>query len=129
MNKIRKKVLIVGPGSMGYEYFRCLDAQNCEVHVIGRTKSSFDSFKSNNASFYIGIDDFKKKNNVSDFSLVIISVAVEALVDSAEMAISSGFNRVLIEKPAGLYKKDIVNNFDKKNISNIYSNYRNNVIY
>jgi len=109
MNKVRNKILIIGPGAMGYEYFRCLDAQNCEVHVIGRSKSSFDRFKTNNASFYIGIDDFKKKNNVKDFSLVIISVAVEALVDSAKTAISLGFNRILIEKPAALHKKEIVN--------------------
>ena len=108
MTDKNNKVLIIGPGSMGYEYYKCLKNLKYEVHVIGRTENSFKRFKSDSDVFrYKSIEAFLKVNDVKDFKLSIISVSVEALMHSSIQAIKSGIKRILIEKPAGLYKSDI----------------------
>jgi predicted dehydrogenase len=108
MTNKHNKVLIIGPGNMGYEYYKCLKNLNYEVHVIGRTVNSFKRFKAHNDIFrYESIEEFLSINDVKDFKLSIISVSVEALMHSSIQAIKAGFKRILIEKPAGLYKSEI----------------------
>ena len=103
INLKKKKALIVGPGSMGKEYYRCLKEIGLEVHVIGRSKKSFTKFNNiKNIFKYTSFKDFTNSENSKDFDIAIVSVSVEALYENTMSLLETGIKKILIEKPGSL---------------------------
>ena len=110
MKNKRKKVFIIGPGSMGREYYKCFKDLNSEIHILGRSKKSFSKFKNvSDISTYTDIKEFNSKQDAKSFDLCVICVSVEALSENAISAMNMGFKKVLVEKPGSLNKNDLMN--------------------
>ena len=89
MKNKRKKVFIIGPGSMGREYYKCFKDLNSEIHILGRSKKSFSKFKNvSDISTYTDIKEFNSKQDAKSFDLCVICVSVEALSENAISAMN-----------------------------------------
>ena len=100
MINIKRKALIIGPGAMGLEYYKCLDDIGLEVHVVGRSPKSFSRFNEiKNITKYTSFEDFRSLANIADFDIAIVAVSVEALHENALSVLDIGIKRILIEKP------------------------------
>lgn len=110
MINIKRKALIIGPGAMGLEYYKCLDDIGLEVHVVGRSPKSFSRFNEiKNITKYTSFEDFRSLANIADFDIAIVAVSVEALHENALSVLDIGIKRILIEKPGALSSKELKN--------------------
>lgn len=102
-NNIAKKVLLVGAGQMAVDHYNVLKALNCDVTVIGRSKTSALLFKEKTGiEIYTGGLETFLTQNKTRFDAAIVSVGIEALAITTTQLLNSGFQTILVEKPGGL---------------------------
>ena len=102
------QILLVGAGAMSQEYLRVLRALEVELTVVCRSKSSAKKFSEQTGYPAVsgGLKKFfqKDKNNIKT---AIVAVGVENLASVSIELLQHGINKILIEKPAGIYLKEV----------------------
>lgn len=103
-----KEILLIGAGPMAVDYFKVLKALNYEVIVVGRSEKSALEFeaKTSQKAFAGGLTNFlqSKPDNIDT---AIVAVGVEQLASTTAELINYGILSVLVEKPAGMDRKEI----------------------
>ncbi len=99
---------LIGAGEMAIEYSKVLEQLRVDYITIGRGISSAKKYKlkTKKDAYVGGLDSFllDKPNKVKN---AIIAVNVVCLFDTAQSLINYGIKNILIEKPAGLNRKEI----------------------
>ena len=115
-DNLNKKVLLVGAGQMGVDYYKVLKALNCTTTIIGRGENSAKLFEEKTGISCItgGLETFLNQNEIN-FDAAIIAVGMEQLGQTAIQLLNSGFKNILIEKPAGLNEEEITELANRSN--------------
>lgn len=102
-------ILLVGVGKMGMEYARVLEAQGYSYIPVGRGEQSAQVFKE---SFHIDVITGGIDSAVSEIDAIpeyaIVAVPVTELAHTTRKLISAGVKYLLVEKPGGLDRTQIV---------------------
>lgn len=103
------KLWLIGAGGMSIEYYKVLKDLDCDVIVIGRGKESAKKFEElcNVEVFSGGLDAFLETKPKLPHK-TIIAVNLEKLAESAQKVIEYGVKSVLLEKPGGLDKDELI---------------------
>ena len=97
-------ILLVGSGSMAFEYLKVLNAMNKKVIVVGRGDFNVNKLKSIYPQFEYhrgGIENYLKHNSLIP-EVAINVVNVDILGDTTSLLINTGLKKILIEKPGDL---------------------------
>ena len=119
-------VLLIGAGYMGKEYGKILNDLNVSYSVVCRSNSSAIKFNEEIGVMPIsgGIENALKQ---IDFipDAAIVAVNVEFLSSTVIALLNYGIKEILVEKPAGLNKNEIleVNEVNKSVGANVYVAY------
>lgn len=120
------KVCLIGAGYMAKEYYKVLSDMNIETIVIGRGKNSAAIFEQemNHKVFVGGIEGAIKEIKIIPKN-AIIAVGVEELKETTLKLLKAGVKNILVEKPAGMNIKEIVEivELSKKKEASIYVAY------
>ena len=106
---LNKKVLLVGATRMAMEYYKVLQALDCNTTVVGRGQKNADEFSAQTkAPVYVGgVEKFLAEKSVADFDAVLVAVGVEQLAPVARQLLVAGAKHILLEKPGGLDSQEI----------------------
>lgn len=106
---MEREVLLIGTGRMARQYAKVLQALDTAPIVVGRSEASAQKFSEETGvqAHFGGISRWKK-NTASVPSRAIIAVNVEGLASAAKSAVRAGCKYILLEKPGGLSKRDII---------------------
>lgn len=108
-NLNNKKVVLFGPGKMGFDYFKVLKELNVDLkNVVGKSKSSNELFH-DRTSFkpIMGCFEGWLEKGDKDVDYAVVAVSEEALSETAINLMNSGIKKILLEKPAGLNVEEI----------------------
>lgn len=103
-----KKIWLIGSGVMSLDYCKVLKALETDYVVVGRGEKSALEFETKTGVKVVqgGVEKFlKTKPDKADHA--IVSVGVEQLADTTISLLNYGVKNILVEKPAGLNKKEI----------------------
>lgn len=102
-----KHVWVIGAGAMSQDYIKVLKALDCDFTVIGRSsESAIKCEEASNCQVIIGgLETFLKQNPQTQ-THAIVSVGVEKLFETTKELLEYGVKEILVEKPAGLHKKE-----------------------
>ena len=77
------KVLLVGVGYMGLEYYKVLRAMKCEVFAIGRGKESAEKFQQETGCRVVvgGVESIEPKD-VKEVDYAIVATPLDVLKDT-----------------------------------------------
>ncbi|HJW25207.1 MAG TPA: hypothetical protein VJ576_09940 [Rhodocyclaceae bacterium] len=103
------KTWLIGSGGMAQDYAKVLRELDVELTTIGRGEDSAARFEAA-MGFAVqrgGLEGYLQ-NNPELPDNAIVSVGVEALAPTVAILLDAGIRRILVEKPAGLYPKDIL---------------------
>jgi predicted dehydrogenase len=105
-------ILIVGTGPMAVAYAEVLKAMKKSFMVVGRGELSAKHFEEIIGIKPIigGLSSFLEHNKIKPNCYVIIAVGTEELMPSLLSLIGAGVNRILIEKPAAISIKELLEN-------------------
>lgn len=100
--------MLVGAGQMATEYAKVLLALKTHFITIGRGEESVKQFQIETSlkAEQGGIENWIQKSNYIP-KIAIVTVDIENLEKTAEILIKQGVKKVLIEKPGGLYQREI----------------------
>ena len=103
-----KTVLIIGSGYIALEYVKALKKLKIKnIEILSNSKNSFDNKPLSKYKIISG--GFEKKIHlIGKKDLTIIATPINLLVKAATLAIKSGQENILIEKPGSLYKTDLI---------------------
>lgn len=109
---MNKKVYLIGAGLMANEYVRVLQAQKIDFTVIGRGNKSAAKLEAATGVKPVigGIENFLKKNKLSENAYIIIATGTEGLMPTLLTVIKSGAEKILIEKPAAISIEELLAN-------------------
>lgn len=102
-----KHIWLVGAGLMAQDYIKVLDALKEDFTVIGRGVETAKKCEETMGCEVIvgGLETFlMQKPEIC--SHAIVSVGVEKLYETTKILIEYGVKNILVEKPAGLHKKE-----------------------
>lgn len=102
------RIALIGAGYMGQEYSKVLKAQNVNYFVVCRTMASADKFEEITGvrPKTGGIDKaFESINYIPDKA--IVAVNVDQLASTVINLAEKGVKEILVEKPAGMNRKEI----------------------
>ena len=108
MKNYMNKCWLVGAGYMGDEYAKVLKSLDVDFLVIGRGQNNVDKLV-----YEFGIDGFTGglisflETNPEIPECAIVAVTVEELKSTTIELIKFGVKKILVEKPAGLNKREI----------------------
>lgn len=119
-------IWIVGAGNMGYEYAKILATMGRNFWVIGRSGDSVKKIKERIDCNAVqgGIQNhLGHTSNIPEFA--IIAVNDEELARTALLLLRYGVKKILIEKPAGLNRDEllIVSDLARENNAKVYVAY------
>ena len=102
-----KHVWLIGAGAMAQDYIKILKVLDCDFTIIGRsTQSALICEEASNCKVISGgLDNFLKQSP-QNATHAIVSVGVEKLFESTKELLEYGVKEILVEKPAGLHKKE-----------------------
>ena len=103
-----KSVLIIGGGFMGKQYAHALAELNVnDVTIITRGEKQFSDF-SNKFEYNIIAGGFEKHlPTIGHKDLVVIATPTELIVPAAKLAIKTGQDVILLEKPGSLFHQEL----------------------
>lgn len=107
------KVLLVGAGYMGKEYGKVLNALNVSYSVVCRSEDSASKFNEELGIMPLsgGVENLlKQMNEMPDAA--IVAVNVEFLSSTVISLLNYGIKEILVEKPAGLNKSELLRVFE-----------------
>ena len=124
-DNIKNKVLLVGPGNIGYDYVEILRGFKVDIDVIGRSYRSRKKF-SNRTGLYVydGIRNYMNKNHKPP-KYAIVAVNEHQLSKVTLSLLDYGVKNILLEKPGGLSISELTEIKNKSNLksSNVYIGY------
>jgi predicted dehydrogenase len=120
------KVWLVGAGPMAQEYVKVFNDIGLDYLIIGRSESSANQIRSMTVSEVIegGYEQFLSSNpNCPQFAIVCLQV--HQLADCAVALLQYGIKNILLEKPAGNSKDEILvlAELEKKYSANLFVAY------
>lgn len=125
MNKL--KILLVGAGTMAYEYTKVLKSMNLDFMVVGRRKNSAEIFQEKTGVKPItgSISKFLSSAKNINFDKAIVAVTGDQLGKVTIDLIKHGIKSILVEKPGGLDESEIrkVKEISKKFSARVYIAY------
>ncbi len=103
-----KSVLIIGSGYIALEYVKALKKLKIKnIEILSKSENSLDNKVLSEYKIIFG--GFEKKINlIEKKDLTIIATPINLLVKAATLAIKSGQENILIEKPGSLFKTDLI---------------------
>jgi len=103
-----KSVLIIGSGYIALEYVKALKKLKIKnIEILSKSENSLDNKVLSEYKIIFG--GFGKKINlIEKKDLTIIATPINLLVKAATLAIKSGQENILIEKPGSLFKTDLI---------------------
>ena len=106
LQKMNKKILLVGAGPMAVEYAKVLNALTIDYDVIGRGEASAKFFfeKTNKKVITQNIDEYYVSEN---YDAAIVAVSMEQLTNATIKLLENNFKKILVEKPAGMKSSEI----------------------
>jgi predicted dehydrogenase len=109
-NYLDKHVIVIGTGPMAIAHVDVLKAMGVDITVVGRGVVSADSFESKTGikPYVNGIERYLDTHSLKDDDCIIIAVGTEMLMPILLLFINRPFRRILIEKPAALSIKELV---------------------
>ncbi|WP_421945860.1 Gfo/Idh/MocA family protein [Pedobacter sp.] len=109
---MKENILLIGTGPMAQDYAKVLDAQGRFYQVIGRGLASSEKFEAllGVKPFVGGIDTYLANNDIGNDCSVIIATGTETLMHILKIVLAAGVSKVLIEKPAALSVKELLDN-------------------
>jgi predicted dehydrogenase len=101
-DNLKDKVLLVGPGNIGYDYVNVLKSFSVDIDVVGRSEKSSKKFSdTTNLPVYSGgVESYLNKNQLPKYA--IVAVNEHQLCNVTLTLLKYGVKNILIEKPAGL---------------------------
>jgi len=121
-----ENIWLIGAGSMAVDYHKVLSDLRVPFQVVGRGESSAKIFSERTGvkPFIGGLDNFLI-TKPEKCTHAIVAVGVETLADTTNLLLDYGIQDILIEKPAGLNKKEIgsVTKLHKEKNANVYVAY------
>jgi predicted dehydrogenase len=107
--------VLIGTGSMASDYSNVLQKLNVSYKVIGRGADSAELFENSTGikPFIGGLDNFLAQNHGAKIASAIIAVGTESLMSCLLTLLKFGVKKILIEKPAALSIKELLNNEEK----------------
>lgn len=119
-------VLLIGAGNMGKEYGKILNKLNVSYSVVCRSNDSASKFYEELGIMPItgGIENALKQIDTKPL-IAIVAVNVEFLSSVVIKLLKYGIKKILVEKPAGLNRAEILNVYknSKKMNAKIYVAY------
>ncbi|EDM23159.1 Gfo/Idh/MocA family protein [Caminibacter mediatlanticus] len=120
------KVLLIGTGYMSKEYVKVLKGLNVNFVVVGNSYEKSKQFKEETGivPFIGGIEKFMENNKINDY-FIINAVSTEKLYQITIKLLENNAKNILIEKPGGLFKKEIENlyNLSEEKKAHLYIAY------
>jgi len=115
-DNLSKNIWLVGAGQMAVDYHNVLNDLKVPFTVVGRGIESATSFteKTGVRPFTGGLSSFLSKGP-EPCSHAIVAVSVEKLAEITKELLGYGIKNILVEKPAGLNKEEIINKAKKIN--------------
>jgi predicted dehydrogenase len=109
MKENRKICWLIGAGYMGLEYTRVLKSMEVDFLVISKGTTNIDKLKNVYAIDGVsgGLDLYLEREPVVP-EFAIVAVSVEELMCTTCKLMELGVKKILVEKPAGLNKEEIV---------------------
>lgn len=106
-----ENLFLIGTGPMALEYAKVLLQKNVPFIVVGRGEQSAKRFEEETGilPFVGGVDLFLKNNQILD-KKVIIATGTEGLMSTLISTLKAGASHVLIEKPAAISIKELLQN-------------------
>lgn len=103
-----KSVLIIGSGNIATEYVKALTKLKIKnIEILSKDKNSLKNKQLlKHKIIYGGFEKIMKVIEKKD--LVIITTPINLLSRAAVLAIKSGQDKILIEKPGSLFKTDLI---------------------
>jgi len=103
-----KSVLIIGSGYIALEYVKALKKLKIKnIEILSKSENSLDNKVLSEYKIIFG--GFEKKINlIEKKDLTIIATPINLLVKATTLAIKSGQENILIEKPGSLFKTDLI---------------------
>ena len=98
-----KSVLIIGSGYIALEYVKALKKLKIKnIEILSKSENNLDNKVLSEYKIIFG--GFEKKINlIEKKDLTIIATPINLLVKAATLAIKSGQENILIEKPGSLF--------------------------
>ncbi|MES2837173.1 MAG: gfo/Idh/MocA family oxidoreductase [Bacteroidota bacterium] len=125
-DNLKKNVLVVGTTQMAIDYYTVLKELNCNVTIVGKSKENADVFYAKTeVKPNVGGLELFLSTCTDKFEYAIVAVGVEQLANSTRLLIDFGVKNILVEKPAGLSKQEIVSvsTSAKSNHANVFVAY------
>jgi len=103
-----RQVLLVGAGDMSKEYLKVIQTLGVDCTVVCRSKSSAQKFSNDTGHPALsgGLEDYFENKKIN-MNTAIVAVSVANLATVSMELLQHDFNKILIEKPAGLFLKEI----------------------
>ena len=107
-----EKILLIGTGPMAVDYSKVLQAMSMEFNVIGRGATSADLFNATTGITPItgGVDSYLSNNKIDNNTTAIIATGTETLMSIMLQLLKAGIKKILIEKPAAISVKELLEN-------------------
>jgi predicted dehydrogenase len=125
-HNLNNNIWLIGAGQMAVDYYRVLNDLDLSINVIGRGKLSANIFSETTGlkPFIGGLDKFLSDKPKKP-SHAIVAVGAEKLTGITKQLLEYDVKNLLIEKPAGLNKREIkeVVNIAKAKKANVYVGY------
>lgn len=108
MTNNRQQVLVVGAGMMAGEYCKVLEALDYSPLVIGRGKENAEKLEAKiHAKVLWGGIEKNIKEIIEVPESAIVACSIEQLAASAKILLENGVKNILVEKPAGMNRKEL----------------------
>lgn len=121
-----KNILIVGAGNIAREYCRILIDMGFQPDIVCRSEQKAEAFRKEECVrvFSGGVEIFLNDNQ-ENYDYAIVAVDIESLSDVCCQIIQFGIKKVLVEKPAGMNRREIekIVTFAEKSNANVYVAY------
>lgn len=105
----KNEIWLIGAGGMAQDYAKVLKDLGVSFKVIGRGKEKAKQFKEQTGIDVIegGVERYiKSTNTICTHS--IVAVGVESLYSVTKQLLSYGIKNILVEKPAGISKQNLL---------------------
>ena len=100
---MNKKILLIGPGNIGLDYVKVLQDLQTDITVIGRSAKPNWPLP----VYEYGIDRYIESTSTTNVNHAIVAVDESQLYTVTKKLILSGIKNILVEKPAGISKKEV----------------------
>lgn len=104
-----KSILVLGAGYIAEEYVIALSKLKIKnITVLGNTRKNLQKFRRFSNVKIVSGGYEKKLSKITKKDLVIIALPIPKLIPAARKVIEYGHDKILIEKPGSVFKKELI---------------------